>query len=182
MTNGSTQYVGFPPEPCVTFRCQIYFPSCCDGVNLDTPNHQDHVAYPTISTYDGGICPQSHPVALISIFYEFFFDTSPYPDFTNLIFSNGDTTGYGFHGEFINGWTNITTLQESFVTCDDFNPACSIRTNSTVDVQESHPLMHPAIYEEEVGLNGPISTLAGNPPIWTATSSALSVPSATASS
>lgn len=169
---GSTQYVGFPPEHCVTFRAQVYFPSCWDGINLDTPNHKDHVAYPAVGGFDGGICPQSHPVALLSIFYEFFFDTSPYPDFTNLLYSNGDTTGYGFHGDFINGWTNLTALQVALVTCDDFNPACSIRTNSSVDVQETRPLIHPAIYEEQIGLNGPIATLPGNPSIWTAPSTA----------
>jgi hypothetical protein len=37
--------------------------------------------YPAIGDFNGGVCPQSHPVALISLFYEFFFDTSKFGKF-----------------------------------------------------------------------------------------------------
>ena len=32
------------------------------------------------------------------------------------MFGNGDTTGYGYHGDFINGW-NTTVLQEAINLC-----------------------------------------------------------------
>lgn len=36
---------GFPKSRCTDFRCQAYFPSCWDGVNLDTPDHKSHVCF-----------------------------------------------------------------------------------------------------------------------------------------
>ena len=41
-------------------RAQVYFPSCWDGVNLDSPDHKSHVSYP-IGLYNDGACPPSHP-------------------------------------------------------------------------------------------------------------------------
>lgn len=41
------------------------FPSCWDGENLDSANHQSHVAYPDPElggSTQGGMCPESHPV------------------------------------------------------------------------------------------------------------------------
>ena len=29
----------------------------------------------------------------------------------------GDPTGYGLHGDFINGWTDQTALQNAFPSC-----------------------------------------------------------------
>ena len=34
-------------------------PSCWDGLHLDTPDHQSHMAYPV-----NGVCPPDHPVAV----------------------------------------------------------------------------------------------------------------------
>lgn len=49
-------------------RAEIFFPNCWDGVNLDSKDHRSHMAY---SGDDGdGTCPSSHPVKLVSIFYE----------------------------------------------------------------------------------------------------------------
>lgn len=84
-------------------RAQVFFPSCWDGVNVDSPNHKDHVAYPT-QQYNGGVCPTSHPVQIISLFYEFIYSVGDYPFDTtpgaiNWVFSTGDTTGLGFHGD-----------------------------------------------------------------------------------
>jgi hypothetical protein len=33
-----------PTRPCVRMRAQTFFPSCWDGVNLDSPNHKSHVS------------------------------------------------------------------------------------------------------------------------------------------
>jgi hypothetical protein len=58
-------------------RAQVFFPSCWDGVNLDSADHKSHMAYP-IQNYNGGDCPSSHPVHLISLFYEQIFDVGEY--------------------------------------------------------------------------------------------------------
>ena len=58
------------------------------------------MAFPAIGDYNGGVCPQSHPIAIISLFYEFFYDTSNFPDYQNWVWAMGDPTGYGLHGDF----------------------------------------------------------------------------------
>jgi hypothetical protein len=68
-------------------RTQVTFPTCWDGVNLDSPDHQSHVAYATIpyepyapptGQENRGKCPETHPVHLPQIMYEVMFDTTPF--------------------------------------------------------------------------------------------------------
>lgn len=87
-------------------RAQVFFPSCWDGKNLDSPNHQSHVSYPESGAYNSGPCPASHPVHLISIFYEVIYQTNLfandwYGDRQPFVFAMGDPLGYGFHGDFV---------------------------------------------------------------------------------
>ena len=70
-----------------------------------------------------GDCPSTHPVRLISIFYEFIWETAPfanrwYGNSQPFVLSNGDPTGYGFHGDFVNGW-DVPTLQAAVDACND---------------------------------------------------------------
>jgi len=56
---------------------------------------------------DSGRCPSSHPVHLISLFYEVWFDVASFNNLNDggrFVLSNGDPTGYGLHGDFMNGW------------------------------------------------------------------------------
>jgi len=171
----SIQYQGFPPTSCQKLRAEVYFPSCWDGVNIDSANHKSHVAYPAVGNFDGGVCPSTHPVAILSIFYEFFFDTSSYTDTNRFVFANGDNTGYGFHGDFIMGWTNRTALQTAHQTClGPTDAQCPINTAGAAPGQNQEgpaPLIFPAVYEEDIGLHNPIAKLPGNNPVnWTANS------------
>ena len=80
-------------------RAQVYFPSCWDGVNLDSPDHKSHMSYP-IGAFNGGVCPSSHPKRLISLFYEYIIPTGdhPYHGAGSWSFANGDQNGLRFHG------------------------------------------------------------------------------------
>ena len=103
---GPPQSPGFPTVNCPDgVRSQVYFPSCWDGVNLDSADHQSHMAYPLGGRPDGGVCPDDHPVPMISIFYEFIFNTGDFnwngQGAQPFVFSMGDNTGYGFHGDFV---------------------------------------------------------------------------------
>lgn len=65
-------------------RSVITFPTCWDGVNLDSPDHQSHVAYANgAGDYDvgpTGTCPESHPVAIPQVMYEVMWDTRAFND------------------------------------------------------------------------------------------------------
>lgn len=114
----TTETNGFPNITCPDgLRAQVFFPSCWDGVNLDSPDHKSHMAYP--SMYNNGFCPSSHPKRFISIFYEVIWNTQGfewYSDTQPFMMSNGDPTGYGYHGDFVNGW-DVPTLQKAVTEC-----------------------------------------------------------------
>ena len=68
-------YVGYVPA-CAAgdeVRLTITFPPCWNGVDLDAPDHQSHLAYVTWSPEAGIHCPASHPVALPQVSYNFGF-------------------------------------------------------------------------------------------------------------
>jgi hypothetical protein len=155
-----------------TLLAAVRFPSCWDGDNIDSKDHQSHVAYPDPAlrgNTEGGMCPKSHPYALFQIGAEFIFDTSDIRS-EELVFSNGDTTGYGFHADFLQGWQDLAALQRSFQECSQGGPNdCPWLAFGTPDgkIHEEarrDPEVLPK-YEEEVGLNGPVSKLPGPNPI-----------------
>lgn len=123
------------------------------------------MSFPAIGDYNTGVCPKSHPIAIISIFLEFFYDTSVFPDWENLVYSNGDRTGYGLHGDFVNGWTDLDALDNAFETCSGDglsldSQGCSITQGETIRA-ESRVLKHMAP-EEDLGLDAPLAALPGD--------------------
>jgi hypothetical protein len=96
-------------------RAQVDFQSCWDGVNL-YKSDQSHVAY--LSQIDNGDCPPGYPYLLPHLFYEiiYFPNTIDQSAGGFFVFSNGDTTGFAFHGDFQNGW-DPTVLAAAVVGC-----------------------------------------------------------------
>jgi hypothetical protein len=97
-------------------RAQVFFPSCWDGVNIDSADHKSHMAYP--DGIDNGLCPPTHPHHLISLFYEVWFSPSSINQAGGgrFVLSNGDPTGYGLHGDFFDGWDK-SVLSRAVSTC-----------------------------------------------------------------
>ena len=80
----------------------------------------------------------------------------------------GDTTGYGFHADFIMGWKDPEALQQSFANCFD-NDDCPWRSFGSPDGDDGHPsTLAPQVRapRENVGLKRPIAKLPGNNPVY----------------
>ena len=103
----SKEQPGMTRTSCVNgLRAQIHFQSCWDGINLYKEDNS-HVEY--MSGLDNGVCPSTHPVPLIHLFYEVLYGVKEIKqDGGKFVFSQGDTTGFGFHGDFLNGWDPAT--------------------------------------------------------------------------
>lgn len=154
-------------------RAQVNFRSCWDGKNLDSADHASHMAWPS-GGVDGGTCPATHPVHLPMLFYEVIYDVQSFPynnNGTTWVFAQGDTTGYGFHGDFVNGWpelingTNI--LQEAIDQCEvggvlsncpPFVPF--LDSASAGGCQPANPKVN-----EDIGDGHGIKALPGNNPV-----------------
>lgn len=93
-TPGS-QTNNLPDKKCNNgLRVQVSFPSCWDGKNFDSPDHKSHMAYPSLM--DNGICPDSHPVRLMYLFYEVMYSVDQFDHLWTegqgeqpFVFSNG---------------------------------------------------------------------------------------------
>ncbi|KAK7902952.1 hypothetical protein LTR67_002598 [Exophiala xenobiotica] len=149
-------------------RAQVHFQSCWDGVNL-YKSDQSHVAY--LSGMDNGVCPPGWPILLPHIFLEiiYFPNSVAIKDGGMFVFSQGDTTGYGFHGDFLNGW-------DPQVQVDAIKQCMGVNATNNGDIGDCPPLNasedpyfdqncpeQPPVINEKV--HGLISVLPGcNPP------------------
>lgn len=107
LDNPGSQTTMIPNTTCSGgMRAQIIFPSCWDGKNLDSPDHQSHVAYPINGNPDTGDCPATHPVKFMTLFYEFIWATGSLKNTGNsgFVLANGDALGYSMHADFVSGW------------------------------------------------------------------------------
>lgn len=89
-------------------RIEARFPSCWDGLNLYKED-MSHMAYPIDNAIDlsQGECFWTHPIKVPQIILEYTYHTSAWAPgksvHGNLAWSNGDSTGYGVHADFVNG-------------------------------------------------------------------------------
>jgi hypothetical protein len=72
----------------------VQFPSCWDGINLDSPDHQSHMAYSV-----RGRCPDGHPVAMPAIQVNLRYPSAGGP---GLALSSGGQ--FSAHADFFNAW------------------------------------------------------------------------------
>lgn len=95
-------------------RMDIFFPSCWNGIDLDSEDHASHMAYPSGPSGEVS-CPESHPVPIVRVSNHFAFPL--FPDQLDPVSktsagfrlaSDGyDVTnngGLSLHGDWWNGW------------------------------------------------------------------------------
>ncbi|KAF4457032.1 hypothetical protein F53441_947 [Fusarium austroafricanum] len=143
-------------------RAQIHFQSCWNGQGYQ--RDQSHVAY--MSQIDNGVCPPTHPRQLPHLFFEVIYGVNNIDKSKGgrFVFANGDTTGYAFHGDFLNGW-NPTVLSSAIKNCinnDTIGGAISqcpvLAASQTSYFEDNCPEMPPLINEP---IRGMIDALPG---------------------
>jgi hypothetical protein len=92
----------------------VRFPSCWDGVHLDSPDHMSHMAYAA----NGG-CPADHPVELPDVRYGV--NYGPNLDPATLALSSGGQDS--LHGDFWNSWQQ-PALDHFVAVCIDAGVDC----------------------------------------------------------
>ncbi len=100
---------------------EVFFPQCWDGINLDSPDHKSHMAYPR-----GNGCPASHPVALPEVSIHLHYLISEPNQQANWRLSS-DTysgpAGYSAHADWFNGW-NQTHMETWVRECENTARDC----------------------------------------------------------
>ncbi|TAQ88826.1 hypothetical protein B7494_g2843 [Chlorociboria aeruginascens] len=160
---------GFPTAPCLGgIRSNVLFPTCWDGVNLDSPNHEDHVAYPVTGPATfltlGGACPASHPVRIPQVMLEVVWDTTPFNDRSDwptdgsqpFYLSQGDNTGYGQHADYVFGWEG-NSLQSAMNTANCYGASCASLQTQQINNAKSCSIS-PVVQEDN---NGWMTSLPG---------------------
>ncbi len=108
---------------------------CWDGKNLDSPDHQSHMADTAADSgfVNAGACPSSHPIRMPQVAYETLWDTTQFnnmwpSDGSNpFVLSYDDSRGYGTHADYVFGWKG-DALQRAmdsscmFTACENGNP------------------------------------------------------------
>lgn len=73
-------------------RLELLFPQCWNG-ELDSPDHQSHVAFPDAGI-NGGTCPEGFDKVINQLFFETIFDTAQFKGKDgSFVLSDGDPTG-----------------------------------------------------------------------------------------
>ena len=92
-----------------TMQMHVAFPQCWDGKNLDSPDHQSHMAYTVRTLETANKCPTSHPIALPEVTVNFNYKVTS----TNQMatwrlasdnYSTSSPGGYSGHADWVNGW------------------------------------------------------------------------------
>ena len=100
-------------------RMEVQFPQCWDGVNLDSPDHKSHMAFPISRNLPlKSSCPATHPIPLPAITEKFDYPvTGKFPArwrLTSDMYSATLRGGFSAHADWMNGW--IPSVMQTIVT------------------------------------------------------------------
>ncbi|KAI3097075.1 hypothetical protein CBS147333_9404 [Penicillium roqueforti] len=131
-------------------RFELMFPSCWNGKDVDSTDHKSHVAYPSLVM--DGTCPEGFETRLVSLFYETIWNTYAFKDVDGYFaLANGDPTGYGYHGDFMQAWDD-GILQQAIDTCTSESGIvtdCEIFDVQTEDEQRQCQFPVPSVIKNE---------------------------------
>ncbi|KAK4646043.1 hypothetical protein QC761_206880 [Podospora bellae-mahoneyi] len=158
-TSRAPETMAFPTRKCPEgIMTSVRFPTCWDGKNLDSPDHMAHMSYPEYGTFEsGGPCPASHPVRMPQVFYEVVWDTKifnneewPEDGSSPFVWSFGDATGFGTHGDYLFGWKG-DALQRILDAPCWFNTNCAKESNSPLQtIEQMNACTQPSMVDEDI--------------------------------
>lgn len=93
-----------------TMQESMKFPSCWDGINLDSPDHKSHMAYNNSTYTSANKCPASHPIAIPEIMLNLNYKVLAGVDMSKWRLSSDNyvgSAGYSAHSDWINGWNQL---------------------------------------------------------------------------
>ena len=119
-------------------KAHIVFPSCWDGVALDSFDHRRHMAYP-----DGARCPATHPVQVPRLSMHFTWDVEngrKYSLSSDEMF--GTSAGRSLHSDFWNTW-NQDALEDLVAACLNAGKTCKGMTDRNFTRRTGQPIVPP---------------------------------------
>jgi hypothetical protein len=105
-----------------TIWMTVSFPQCWDGVNVDSPDHRSHLAYPV-----GTRCPSSHPVALPEVSLQFLYPVTDAEALKRWRLASdlySGPAGYSLHADYFFGWDQ-KVLETWVRLCDVAKKDCA---------------------------------------------------------
>ena len=104
----------FPKTPCTYgIMANVRFPTCWDGVNLDSPDHMAHMAYPENGTFESqGPCPSSHPVRMPQVLFEVVWDTKQFNNKADWPADGSQPFTWAFGDHHSYQWVELQRLAE----------------------------------------------------------------------
>lgn len=140
-------------------RMDIFFPSCWNGVDLDSADHKSHMAYPLDSNGpDGMVCPETHPVPIVRVSFHYAFGVKPEVDDPVSRSSRGwrlasdmyevdaqAPGGMSLHGDWFNAWhpealqAVLDNCIKGELDCHDGNLANGYRLTGTRPGTQDEP-------------------------------------------
>ncbi len=140
-------------------RMDIFFPSCWNGVDLDSNDHKSHLSYPVNSGGPNGtVCPDTHPVPIIRVSFHYAFGVKPEVYDPATMSSRGwrlasdmyeastlTPGGMSLHGDWFNAWhpEALQVLLDSCIKqeldCHDGNLANGVRLTGTREGSQAEP-------------------------------------------
>lgn len=146
-------------------RMEIMFPSCWNGDPKTPKDRKSHVAYP--SQVMTGECPPEFPKRLPGLLFETIWRTEDYVGRNGqFVLSNGDPTGFGYHGDFIMGWDEAI-LQKAVNECTNLSGKiedCPVFTIQDSSISNNCAIKIPGVLEHEKVMKNLVA-LPGNPAI-----------------
>jgi hypothetical protein len=105
-----------------TLWINVTFPQCWDGVNVDSPDHRSHMAYPK-----GASCPATHPIALPEVALQFLYlvtDAQALKRWRLASDAYEGPAGYSMHADYFFAWDQ-KVLERWVQKCDVEKKDCA---------------------------------------------------------